>query len=150
MRTELYHALFTHFPIVLLAICPVWMIFDAFGKGDRYKTTWTLAFRFFFYGGLLTFMINLFLGDEAYEIVKNTACSLSLLQKHDELAHMSLYFYLGGLFYEPLQFKLAKKWCFLICFPFLLVGTYYLIETGHTGADSVYEEGTGVLIKVCP
>jgi hypothetical protein len=126
------------------------MAFDAFGKSKDYQITWLLAFRFFFYGGLLTFMINLFLGDEAYEVVKNSACSLGLLQQHDDLAHISLYFYLGGLFYEPLQFKLAKKWCFLICFPFLLIGTYYLVETGHSGAKAVYDQGTGVLIKACP
>jgi hypothetical protein len=150
VRTELYHALFTHFPIVLLAISPLWLAFDAFGKNQAYKKTWTLAFRFFFYGGLLAFMINLFLGDEAYEIVKNSACSLALLQRHDDLAHTSLYFYLVGLLYEPLQMKLAKKWCFLICFPFLIAGTYYLVETGHSGAIAVYDHGTGVKAKVCP
>lgn len=150
MRTELYHALFTHFPIVLMGLSPIWLLLDAIGKPKELEKTWTVFFRVFFYGGLLTYMVNLFLGDEAYEIVKNTACSLSVLQKHDDLAHTALYIYLVGLFYEPLQVKLPKKPLGIFLFLVLCVGNYYLWQTGHTGAEAVYDLGTGVKTAVCP
>jgi len=150
LRTELYHALFTHFPIVLMGLSPIWLLLDALGKPKHLEKTWTYAFRFFFYGGLLTYMVNLFLGDEAYDAVKNTACSIAALQKHDDLAHMALYFYLAGLLYEPLQFKFPKKVLGIILFIFLSIGTYYLILTGHSGAETVYDLGTGVKVKLCP
>lgn len=150
MRTELYHALFTHFPIVLMGLSPVWLLLDAIGKPKHLEKTWTYAFRFFFYGGLLTYMVNLFLGDEAYEIVKNTACSLAALQKHDDLAHTALYIYLAGLLYEPSQIVVSKKVSGIFFFLILCAGSFYLFKTGHSGAEAVYELGTGVKTKLCP
>ena len=133
-----------------MGLSPIWLLLDVLDWPKALGKTPLHAFRFFFYVGLATFGISLFLGDEAYDAVKNTACSLGLLQKHDDLAHMSLYFYLVGLLYEPAQVKFSKKIVGPVIFIFLLIGTYYLIETGHTGAESVYDLGTGVQTTVCP
>ena len=142
--------MFGHFPIVLMSLSPIWLLLDAIGWPKQLEKTWTHAFRFFYYGGLLAYMVNLFLGDEAYDAVKNTACSIAALQNHDELAHTALYIYLAGLLYEPLQMKLPKKYLGIFIFVILCVGNYYLIETGHSGAEAVYELGTGVKTKLCP
>ncbi len=152
MREELYHPLLSHFPIALLTLAPFFFFFNAtLGKklSTQNKYALDMAFKFSLWAGLLLFLIVLYLGDIALDAVKHDACSLFAISDHEDQAYYALWCFLLALPDEFLKQKWGEKSKILTLF-LLSLGLWFLFKTGHSGAELVYDYGTGVLNHQCP
>ena len=154
MRPETWHPLFAHFPIALLALTPlVYGVFVVLTHLNREESSQAhFLARFLLWGGLLSYLPSLFLGDIAFDEAKKAVCDLTPIFAHEDHAQITLYFFLTAATGDMGQdwFKqgwsrwFKKSWLPWISLVFMLVGLVFLIKTGHDGAELVYEHGAGV------
>lgn len=152
MRNELYHPLISHLPLVFLGLFPIAALLGFLFK-DELKSHMLFLKHLFLYGGIFGLFISLFLGDMALDEVSSTVCQLNKVYHHEEQAYFMLYSSLVLLALEVLIFmKKEIKEAFLVL-PQILVGfvlLFFVYQTGHSGAELVYEYGTAVKNATCP
>ncbi len=149
MRTELYHPLFSHFPIVSFILAFLFKLaleLPFFSEDKKLKINF--AFNLFFYAVPILYIVNFFLGDEALGIVKNKICEISQLYKHEEDAFSMLYILFIIYFFELAHTFLKSKFYLkiLVCFQLIswTLGLIYLVLLTHSGAMLVYDHGAAV------
>lgn len=148
-RTEVWHALSIHFPIVLLSLASVAYPIHFFLK-DSSWIRFILRFVFLLLIlGVLGAWISIFLGDLAYNVVVRTLCDPDVLQEHQWWAYFAAITYsVALLLFGFLQFKLKTKnklLSGLLCL-ILIVGIGGLGYSGHLGASVVYQQGGGTYV----
>lgn len=150
MRSELFHPLMAHFPIVLFSLYPVAAGAILFLK-DSYKEKTLFLSRCLVYAGLLTHFLSMYLGDMALERITDKVCKLQLVYEHEQQAKLILLFIVIVILIDVLeiskklnQIKLLHMGKFL----FSLISLWFVIQTGHTGATLVYDYGTAVEIPM--
>ncbi len=148
-RTEVWHALSIHFPIVLLSLASVAYPVQFFLK----DSSWTQFISKFVFLTLILGVagawISVLLGDRAYNVVVRTLCDPEVLQDHQWWAYFATITYsVALLLFGFLQFKHLTKdklWMFSLCF-ILLVGVGGLGYSGHLGASVVYQQSGGTYV----
>ena len=162
MKTELFHPLFAHLPIGLLCIAPVFkiiaIVLSQFGQKILAERV-NFSFRLNLYIALLGYLLVLFLGDMAADVVKSELSKLQDLYNHEEFAYYCLYAFMVATTLETfsmietdhkISIYLKSIWLQFLILVFLFVGSFYLYKTGHLGSQLVYEQGAGVnLPKNC-
>lgn len=113
------------------------------------KSHLDMGLRFTLWGGLLSHLIVMFLGDMALDVVKQNACSITAIYQHEEKAYYALYCFAFALTDEFIKVKWGEKFR-VVTLISLLLGLYFLFETGHSGAQLVYEQGVAVKGFNCP
>ncbi len=152
LREELYHPMFSHFPIVMFALALITKLLSLI----LIKLEKESGEKFLFISKLLiyvtpfTFLITMYLGDFALDQIKNEFCDLHTVYKHEEVAYYALYSFLIVLAFEAIsELKSKFKTLFQIgTLIFLMLGNFYLFKTAHSGARLVYDLGAAV--KVAP
>jgi uncharacterized membrane protein len=148
LREELYHPISVHFPIAFLTLASVIAVGVLFVP-KKYVHYFELLFRFQLYVGLFCFGIVLFTGDIAADIVKYQIQKPLAIQHHEDNAYFTLYLFILVLVVDALKGILRLRWVSLIKWARLVlsvIALIFLIETGHEGAELVYDQGAGVKI----
>lgn len=81
-RTEVYHPLFVHFPIVLLLIATLFKIVSLWSK----KVTYSEGGSILLILGVISVWIAVYTGDQADGIVSRQLCDPTVLKEHENLA----------------------------------------------------------------
>ncbi|ATH09339.1 hypothetical protein BIY24_15740 [Halobacteriovorax marinus] len=152
IREELYHPMFSHFPIVMFALALITKLIGLSllklrPQAANYLLT---TAKLLIYISPFLFLITIYLGDFALDQIKNQFCDLFQIYKHEEVAYYALYCFLVVLALEAVSelkhnFKIHMQVGALI---FLFCGNYFLFKTAHSGALLVYDLGAAV--KVAP
>jgi len=149
-RTELWHPMIVHFPIVLLLGAAVLRIVSKFFAEEK-RTFLKNASRLSLYVGVVTAWIAIYTGSLADAIVVRDLCDPTVLEDHENAAYtLGIIFTIAALLdipdlfsWDKLSFlnKPLKEW---IVISLLLAGSVYLGYTAHLGASLVYQQGAAV------
>lgn len=148
MRSELFHPLISHFPIVLFTLFPVVLTASFFVK-ESYRTHLAFCARLFLYIGMLGQFLSMYLGDLALEKINTTLCRLQLAYDHEHNGRMILYIFIvvvaidAAILSKKYSFNKALNYGKLLV---SLVGLWFVIQTGHTGSQLVYDYGAAVQV----
>ena len=157
IREELLHTISSHFPISLLSLAFVTkllqIIFIRFSVSITKKLQ-TIS-TFLLYSGLVFYIIALFLGDTAFEIIKSSVCNLTLIYKHEQMAENAIPYFIIAIFFEiavAAKIKLFEKHSLIASISTLIalsIGNYYMFSAAHIGGTMVYEQGVAVKNYKC-
>ncbi len=157
LRTELWHAALSHFPIAFLATAAmIYPLVLFLSTRNIQASAYFFVYRFLLYGGTAFTALNLFVGDEAATIVGMGICDRELLYRHEDFAHYLLIlsslitvldiFYLGLRERFDAKLKIAMA---VTCLMLNFGNLYFLVLTSHYGGELVYEQGAAVKNAVC-
>lgn len=144
-RTEVYHPLSVHFPIVLLLLATLFKIIGLWSS----KVTWDHGGRVLLFLGVIGVWIAIYTGDLADGIVSRQLCDPTVLKEHENFAYTTAWIFTAALILEILTrlvelFKTRITSIILVLL--MLVGSGTLAYVGHMGAELVYQQAAGVNI----
>lgn len=147
-RTEVWHPLSVHYPIVLLLFSTLARIVVLFLSGDN-KRIWKYMSRVLLYTGVVAVWISVYTGALADSEVTRSLCDPTVLESHENAAYTLAYLFsaaalLDLLTYFPFSFLKYNPWKETVIIVLLLAGSGYLGYAGHLGATLVYQQGAGV------
>jgi len=149
-RTELWHPMVVHFPIVLLLGAAALRIISLFLVEEK-KAFFKNTSRLSLYIGVITAWIAIYTGSLADGIVVRELCDPTVLEDHENAAFTLGYIFTAAVLFDALDFIPRNKFSFLkkpfkewIVIGLLLTGTVYLGYTAHLGASLVYQQGAAV------
>lgn len=148
-RTEVWHALSIHLPIVLLALASVAYPFYIFIKDSNWSQFISKFVFFALILGVVGAWIAIYLGEEAYNVVVRTLCDPNVLQDHQWWAYFATITYsVGLLVFSLFDFRVIIKNNLLMALLslILLIGLGGLVYSGHLGASVVYQQGGGTYV----
>lgn len=140
-RSEIWHPLTVHFPIVLLIIAPLLYIVSLIIR----RQAWTEVSYVLLWLGTLGAWIAVYTGNIADSVVSREICDPMVLETHETNAYIVAGIFSGAsvlAFINRLRFW--SKWFHIGLVTLLLVGSGFLAYTGHLGAQLVYQQGAGV------
>jgi len=144
-RTEVFHPLSVHFPIVLLLMATLFKLIGLWSS----KETWDYGGRLLLILGVIGIWISIYTGDLADGIVARQLCDPTILKDHENLAYATAWIFTSALILELLMLYIelikTKKVSILFVL-LLLIGTGFLMYVGHLGAELVYQQAAGVNI----
>jgi len=144
LRTEVWHPLSVHFPIALLLIATLFKCFAVFSKAK----TWKNAGSFLLYLGTIGAWISIYTGDMADGIVSRELCDPTVLKDHENAAWTVVWLFSIASVIDLLRItriiKLKSNLIKVVAVLLMLVGSGFLVYTGHLGAKLVYQQGAGV------
>lgn len=144
-RTEVFHPLSVHFPIVLLLLATLFKLTGLWSS----KVTWDHGGRFLLVLGVIGVWISIYTGNLADGIVSRQLCDPTVLKEHENFAQATAWIFTAALIIELLMryLDLLKTRLFSIILVILmLVGSGTLTYVGHLGAELVYQQAAGVNI----
>jgi uncharacterized membrane protein len=145
LRTETWHPLVVHFPIVLLMVATVFKLIFVFNK----REVWDYAGSYLLYTGVIAAWIAVYTGGLADAVVVRKLCDHIVLENHENLAYiLSILFTVASaldIFWRFLpKFKIMIIQ--LIIVVIMISGTAVLNYAGHLGASLVYQQAAGVYV----
>ncbi|MBT8319499.1 MAG: hypothetical protein KJP01_05155 [Gramella sp.] len=144
-RTEVFHALSVHFPIVLLIFAT---LFKGIGLWS-FRPTWDHGGRVLLIFGVIGVWISIYTGDLADGIVSRQLCDPTVLKDHENFAYTTAWIFSIALLIEFLTgyIDLIKTRMVSIILVLLMIsGSVSLAYVGHLGAKLVYQQAAGVNI----
>lgn len=144
-KTELFHPLIVHFPVVTLLLGSAAGLLRYSAKGNSEflgKFTFVMLVL-----GVISGWIGIYSGQLAYNVEVRTICDPKILQNHQYWSYVSLIVYTVVLIIKMLRKYIAalKGVVINVLIVILLVaGGSALGYAGHLGASVVYEQGAGV------
>ncbi len=145
LRTEVFHPLSVHFPIVLLLFATLFKFIGLWS----YKTTWDYGGRFLLIFGVIGVWISIYTGDLADGIVSRQLCDPTILKEHENFAYTTAWIFTIALVIEvvSLYFELIRtRLLSIILVIAMIAGSALLAYVGHLGAELVYQQAAGVNI----
>lgn len=144
LRTEVWHPLSVHFPIALLLIATLFKCASLFLK----TKTWENAGSFLLYLGAIGAWVSIFTGDMADGIVSRELCDPTVLKDHENAAWTLVWLFSTASLIDLIRItniiSLKPKLIKVVAILLMLVGSGFLMYTGHLGANLVYQQGAGV------
>ncbi|MDX1762375.1 MAG: DUF2231 domain-containing protein [Christiangramia sp.] len=144
-RTEVFHPLSVHFPIVLLLMATLFKLIGLWSS----RITWDQGGRFLLLLGVVGVWISIYTGNLADGIVSRQLCDPTVLKEHENFANTTAWIFSIALLIEILSsyIDLIKtKLTAIILVILMLVGSGFLAYVGHLGAELVYQQAAGVNI----
>lgn len=150
-RTELWHPMVVHFPIVLLLGAAVLRIISLFFEEEKQRFLIN-AGRLSLYVGVATAWMAVYTGTLADAIVVRELCDPTVLESHENSAYTLGYIFTSAAVLDIISILISRKYPGLIKKTFsegiiivlLIAGTASLGYTAHLGASLVYQQGAGV------
>src|SRR5688500_6443600 len=138
VRTEVWHALSVHSPIALLIFSTLTMLISFIIRSDNRKYCRTGA-GFLLYAGCITAWISIDTGNLADGIVARKICDPTVFKDHEIAAQTMTYLFsvagiLNILFMLGVIKPAGRFISSLLIFVIMLIGSAYLVYTGHLGA----------------
>ena len=151
-RTELWHPMLVHFPIVLLLGAAVLRSLSPF-LSENNARFFNRASRISLVIGVITAWIAVYTGSLADSIVVRELCDPTVLESHENggytiavLFSIAAVLDLGVIRFLPEQKQLVKTITEWVIIVLLLVGSGYVAYTAHLGASLVYQQGAAVYV----
>jgi len=144
-RTEVFHPLSVHFPIVLLLMATLFKLISLWSS----KITWDHGGRLLLLLGVIGIWIAIYTGNLADGIVSRQLCDPTVLKEHENFAYTTAWIFTAALIIELLMryIDLVKTRIISIILVLLMfAGTGTLMYVGHLGAQLVYQQAAGVNI----
>jgi len=149
-RTELWHPMLVHFPIVLLLGAAVLRSLTPL-LSENNASFFNRASRLCLVIGVITAWITVYTGSLADSIVVRELCDPTVLERHENggytiavLFSIAAVLDLGVIRFLPEQKQLVKKFTEWTVIVLLLAGSGYVAYTAHLGASLVYQQGAAV------
>ena len=149
-RTELWHPMLVHFPIVLLLGAAVLRSLTPL-LSENNASFFKRASRLCLVIGVITAWITVYTGSLADSIVVRELCDPTVLERHENggytiavLFSIAAVLDLGVIRFLPEQKQLVKKFTEWTVIVLLLAGSGYVAYTAHLGASLVYQQGAAV------
>lgn len=142
-RTEVFHPLSVHFPIVLLLLATLFKLISLWSS----KITWDHGGRVLLVLGVIGVWISIYTGNLADGIVSRQLCDPTVLKEHENFAYTTAWIFTIALLIELISNYvdlLKTKITSIILFLMLLSGSATLTYVGHLGAELVYQQAAGV------
>lgn len=147
MRTEVWHPLSVHFPIVLLLLASVVAVLMFF---SAHPHKWVRSFYLTLVPGVALLWLSVYLGDLADGIVSRKLCDPTVLKQHENFAWYTAWTYSGALtVHLASRFVISasyRKFLKILVLVAMLAGAGLLAYVGHLGASLVYEQAAGVAV----
>lgn len=148
-RIEMWHPVTVHFPIALL-LAATFSFLVSFFISEARRKSWQNAATGLLLGGIATAWIGIYTGDLADGIVARKICDPTVLKDHENASFITAYLFSAATILSLLLFTNFIRSFLKRLLPFLIlllmvIGSGYLIYTGHLGATLVYEQGAGVI-----
>ena len=148
VRTEVWHALSVHFPIALLIFSTLTMLISFVVKADS-KQAWRNAASGLLYAGTIAAWISIYTGNLADGIVSRKICDPTILKDHEIAAQTMTYLFtvavvLNLALLSKILKSTARQVVNILVALLMIVGSGYVVYTGHLGASLVYHQGAGV------
>lgn len=150
MREELYHPMLAHFPIVLLFLALILKSLEiAFIKNSHLSDRMNFFARIVLFSAPLLYLITMYLGDAAFEIIKKDFCHLKLIYDHEELSKLALVFIMLATVLEALSkiesiTKKMRTALSILTLVTLITVNGLVFKTAHSGAMLVYDHAAAV------
>ncbi|MDR5589947.1 DUF2231 domain-containing protein [Christiangramia sp. SM2212] len=144
-RTEVFHPLSVHFPIVLLLMATLFKLIGLWSS----KITWDHGGRFLLLLGVIGVWIAIYTGDLADGIVSRQLCDPTVLKEHENFAYTTAWIFTATLILEFLMKYvdlLKNRITSVLLVILILAGSGTLTYVGHLGAELVYQQAAGVNI----
>lgn len=145
-RTETYHPVTVHWPIVLLTIGSVFYILGYF------KNNYLLpSGRLLIIMGTMGAWLAIYTGNLADGIVSRELCDPTVLKTHENFAYYTAYIFSSVILIDiafiwyKLKEKLSKYLHWLLMLT-MVVGLALLTYVGHLGGSLVYDQAAGVVV----
>ena len=149
-RTELWHPMVVHFPIVLLLGAAVLRIGAQFFTDEK-RAFFKNSSRLSLYVGVVTAWVAIYTGSLADSIVVRELCDPTVLEDHENASFTLGYIFSIAALLDIVDFISWDKLSFLkhrfrewVIIGLLAAGSIYLGYTAHLGASLVYQQGAGV------
>lgn len=148
LRPEVWHPLSVHFPIALLITATVIGIVTLFLSAER-KDIWQKVCVIILVAGSIGAWISIYTGSLADGKVARKLCDPTVLKEHEIAAYTLAYLFSAAtliqlfMLFSNLKYKIRNR-LYLLSIILMIVGSGYLIYTGHLGASLVYEQGAAV------
>ncbi|MGD8749436.1 MAG: hypothetical protein PVI44_13310 [Balneolaceae bacterium] len=148
-RTELWHPMMVHFPIVLLLAAAVLHILLYFSNAENtrlFKKMSSLSL----YAGTIALWLAIYTGIQAGNIISQTICDPSVLHEHRNAAYVLGYLFSVTSVVDAISLQAfdiserAKKYKGWLVTALLVAGSFYMVYTAHLGASLVYQQSAGV------
>ena len=148
-RTEIWHPLVLHFPLAVLLLATVAKLIAAFTIQEP-ASFWQRAGSYLLYFGWVTAWLAVYTGNMADGVVARKICDPTVLKLHQIAAYNTAYLFTGAtaldlLFYYGMFRKYTRFICVAVVV-LMLVGSGYLVYSGHLGARVVYQQAGGVRV----
>lgn len=149
-RTELWHPMTVHFPIVLLLGAALLKVLHFFTASATARFVDKMS-RVLLYSGSMFVWISIYTGTLADSLVTRSLCDPTVLETHENTAFTVGYLFSAAALLDILGFiplklsnkikRLLRQW---VVTALLIGGTLYLAYTAHLGARLVYQQGAAV------
>lgn len=142
-RTEVFHPLSVHFPIVLLLLATLFKLISLWSS----KITWDHGGRVLLVLGVIGVWISIYTGNLADGIVSRQLCDPTVLKEHENFAYTTAWIFTIALLIELISNYvdlLKTRIISIILVLMLLSGSATLTYVGHLGAELVYQQAAGV------
>ncbi|MGM0459783.1 MAG: DUF2231 domain-containing protein [Bacteroidota bacterium] len=149
-RTELWHVMLVHFPIVLLPGAALLRVLSRFIT-DKHSGFLLKASRLSLVVGVIFAWIAVYTGSLADSIVVRDLCDPTVLEDHENSGYtvgvlftIAALIDIGAMKFLAGRKRLVKKLTEWIVLLILLAGSGYVAYTAHLGASMVYQQGAAV------
>lgn len=145
LRTEVWHPMTVHFPIVLLLMATLFKTIVFVLK----KHTYTTPASILLYLGVIGAWIAIYTGTLADGIVSREICDPTVLSTHENNALLATWLFTGAMGLDVLyslvrRFRTRAMQALLLVV--LVIGSGVLAYVGHLGAQLVYQQAAGVYV----
>lgn len=154
LREELLHPALSHFPIALLILASFTKMsyIITLEKSLQNKEKLLFTHRLLLFTGSAMLLPVIFLGDMAFDIIKEDLCNIVHAYQHEELGQITLSIYIIALIPELLDAseklnKIPPRYIHYTGLLLLILGNIFLFQAAHSGANLVYQQGAGVNIS---
>lgn len=150
------HPLIVHFPIVLLLLCPLFILIGA-ALSPRQGRPWMSAALLVLLLGTASLFVSVSSGKAAAELAERREAMDAVLQSHEELASETRTLFTGlsviflGVYTLPRVLRRGHSRLLSTLLPlaflaFYSVGVLFLANTAHAGGRLVHEFGVHAML----
>lgn len=144
IRTETWHPLLVHFPLALLLLGAIALLAGAVFSNVFFEKMGRIIIVLGTFGGGLAILT----GNLADSVVSRQICDPTVLEAHETNAYITgALFTIASLLIILTYFEILDKFrkhLKLVIIGLSIVGSGFLIYTGHLGASLVYQQAAGV------
>jgi len=141
-RPEIYHPLSVHLPIGLLLAATAFKFISLF----KSASVWKQGGSVLLFMGVVGAWISVYTGDVADGIVSRELCDPIVLKNHENASIAMAWIFTVTVVLEMINTFLRKYGLKLAVVVSMLVGSGFLVYTGHLGATLVYQQAAGVYV----